>query len=784
MVFVRNVSRLASKPNGIIGRCCIPSASNSSSVSYCVSSSSPHSSVSSSNSGMTINASSNLIHFNDTWSMSTLKSTIPVISKRNIHSSPLAFDDTQNQTAQEEQHVVEGSSPVDTKGETEDHTTNEEIEANSFNEGGIKRSAYSDFYPRVPAESIEAKIDELMANKAPITDFEPLFKELRLNRYFTSAFTKLKQLRANGYVPSHEIYTWVATSGRRTLRPRELKILFGDTSNMFDSKVLGPAPPGLEEIEGQSYLRSTNSSMYFQDYKELLDMMKEDDRSFTMYFYDNLAHHCAGENFGGVLVNVAIALEKRGIQPSTIFYNKMLRCLPACNMMDRANVLFSRMVLNGLADESSYAIRIASLVHHNRIQDAIETFKEHRKLFPINRLTCNTMINGYLKARLVNEALELFEDMKNSVEARPDNITANTFVNYYNESGDLSSASKILDYFVGSNYPSTGVDYGNLIRLYARYDDNRLRAIMAKVLTIDSLGSAQTTVGGGSVTPSGATIKQVIPPHADVEVYNALLRCLFDRFIPTISKQSIGDILNRTLHTVLPVNNLTPLQEDTLKILDEIISIVSPCITSDIMRILTRMKAEYVIPSATTYELLMRTMRFRNQMDGIIKLWKFMTLNCPHVIYSSHRNYHLAALISKGDVEGAQEAVKMMEYKKCIVLDYNLEGLDRLGIFYSGFNRYNKRFNSPGLTNSNGTQAQFQQQGRLGSQSPNVSNNYNGRRGAMMRGGSSSYAEGGSTSPFRKNNFPSTSKSTVDGPESQFEDYTRDLESSDQAAKW
>lgn len=489
----------------------------------------------------------------------------------------------------------------------------------------------------VPTEKLVSSVRELLQQqgaKAPMSSLEELFKALADNREFDAALSLLKEVRAVGIKPSDVLYSNVVRSGRRALRMRELRQLFGEEYNNGGRATLSPTQ-GSEE-EAPANLSTMEPSPVFGSIKEVLELMTQDGAQLTPAFYDDLAYGLAYGNQGGLLVNIAVTMEKRGMQPSNYYYNKMLYTLPRCGLSDRADVLFSRMVLNNLADQSAYTVRIGSLVFLGRVPEAETVYKDMAKLYGLNDVACNTIINGYLANRRVDDALTVLETMKASKDYRPTGVTANTFVSYYYSTGDLVSAAGVLEYFATAlGYPTTSRDYANLFKLFARHDQPRALRLL------------ETLKGR--------------PDLCDVDVYNAVLSCMLDRHIPLSFRLRISE-------TLVPV----PLAIEGSGLAALLINA-----TQEFRQLVARMEKEGVAPNATTYDLVMRALRARKDHDAVIQV--FSQVPFP-TLQNNHRNHHLASVIAKGDVDTARAVMKTMNERRQAIFDYNWDALVELGV--------------------------------------------------------------------------------------------------------
>ena len=112
----------------------------------------------------------------------------------------------------------------------------------------------------------------------------------------------------------------------------------------------------------------------------------------TAWFYEEMANFLTATNQAGVLINLATAMEKRGEIPSIKFYNRMLHCLPRCGLLDRASMLFNRMVLKGTADYYTFLVRASSLVYINQLEAARAVISDLKGKFPLDVVAYNILI--------------------------------------------------------------------------------------------------------------------------------------------------------------------------------------------------------------------------------------------------------------------------------------------------------------------------------------------------------------------------------------------------------
>lgn len=481
------------------------------------------------------------------------------------------------------------------------------------------------FEPAIPIETLVERFRELLGNAAntPIEHFEEIFKSLADSRAGESAFELLQELRTAGVKPSDVLYSDVVRSMRRALRAHETRELFGEK---------------IRNEEG-----NYPESPAFASVRNVLAMMEEDGATLTMSFYEDLAQHLSNVQMGGLLLNVAARMEKSGIQPSTYFYNRMLYCLPRCNLGMRADVLFARMVMNNLADQSSYIYRLGSLVHSHRLKEAEVVYKDLNKLYGAHEVACNMMISGYLQAKRVDAALTILEEMKQNGAIKPTSVTANTFIDYYYTNDDLSTAPQVLAYFAEIGFPFQDSDNSHLFKLFARRDQPRA------LMVLESLVQKSETSG----------------MKLDVGLYNAILSSMMDRLIPAqVRRQFVSILCGGATPTVTNAEGLAAI-----------------CVgaSAEFCNTLAKMESDGVAPNLVTFDLCMRYMRVRSP-DAVVSLYRYLAAS-PIALQNSHRNMYLEALLNKDhQSEETQAFLKSMAARRQIIFDYNLLRMKSLGI--------------------------------------------------------------------------------------------------------
>lgn len=516
------------------------------------------------------------------------------ISTRTIMTSTNVL--SQASTLVEASPSVNAASPLGTIKSLQDLTTHETEEASR--------------------PSTETVMAEYNAKKGPLamSEYEGILNSLAYNRSFSECFSILQDIRSAGMKPSATVYGLVFRAGRRSLRIAEIRELFGHKLEFRQNSQA-------EEADEDANQRTP--SPHLETMKQVKQWMTEEGIELEGWFWDDIAAWLSSINNAGILINIAIAMEGRGVVPSPFFYTKMLYTLPRSGFSERADVLFARMVHNKIADVHAYVVRLGSLVFLNRSQEAEQLFTEIKSKFELNEAAYNTIIHGYLKANQVGKAIAIFEEFKNDPKAKPSNVTAGTFLAYFHDSGDIKHANDVLMYFrENTGFPSSPGDNCSLIKFFGRYEPARACQMIQDAFKDEA--------------------------NLGIEIYNCIIGMLVDRQILPEWKRTIGEAV---------LDKDYPLKHDGL---------AEKCakMPYHIRHLVSRMEAASVAPNSITYELLLRGLLSRREYTAAIDLYTSMeTSHIP--MFASHRNAYLSALTSSGAPESeVQQFLETMKFRR------------------------------------------------------------------------------------------------------------------------
>lgn len=302
-----------------------------------------------------------------------------------------------------------------------------------------------------------------------VTKYHDLIGELAWQYKFDECMSLLNDMKAAGTADA-KAYSYAIAAGRPGLLFHEVRFLFGEP---LDGRAEETSPD------------SRNVSANFPIICKLMEEMKNKNMDLDMSFYDDIAASLDAGRQAGLLINVSLSLEKRGVTPSIKFYNHLLHTLPSRGFMQRAASLYERLVARGMAVYSTHMIRIHQLVTNGRLDDGLALYKQiHEKTAP-NRVAFNILINGYLRNGRLSDALKVYADMKKSgnPDCQPDQYTIGSFLNHYYNTLDLEGASDILGEMQATGFPRTASEYGLLIRLNARYDPSQALKLLQEAIS-------------------------------------------------------------------------------------------------------------------------------------------------------------------------------------------------------------------------------------------------------------------------------------------------------------
>lgn len=484
----------------------------------------------------------------------------------------------------------------------------------------------------------------LKSEKTPSsTDFLTALRQLSEARDFTRCKTLLEEIKSAGVALDAEMFSLVFNAGRRTLRSNEIRELFGDNTEYLQRRTQNSQTHN-DTPSPQHHQQEYSRSMFFEQISGLVKEMKSRNLRPTAWFYEELANFLTAINQAGVMINLATAMEKRGEVPSTKFYNRMLHCLPRCGLLDRASMLFNRMVLKGTADYYTYLVRASSLVYVNQMEAARAVLSDMKGKFPMDAVAYNILIKSYLAQGNCEQAVQVFKQMTRDPAIAPNRVTCRTFLSHFYETANLTHSEPIVSYFERANFPETFEDFGNVIKFFARYDPPKVNDIynqLKQKITVESSAADKN------------------------QVFHAFLRVLNDRQVTNDWKKSFANLI---LEGANP--EASSLKASTLN---------APDLPYHFRTIIDKIEA----PDSVTYEIVLKKLIQLRRFDAVKALYQSMfSPDNSHNVSAQpvHRNLHLTALLMMRDTETAREFIADMHNRRIPISGKNTTLLEEAGI--------------------------------------------------------------------------------------------------------
>ena len=502
------------------------------------------------------------------------------------------------------------------------------------------------------AEASERAWSNLQSRKSEGTpstsDYLNTLRKLSEARDFTRCRTLLDEIKSAGIQVDAEMYSLVLNAGRRTLRSNEIRELFGDNTDYLQRKSHAASFKDSDSAqESSSSAVPVSHTIFYDQFEAILKEMKDSNIRPTVQFYEELANFLTAINQAGVLINLATAMEKRGETPSAKFYNRMLHCLPRCGLLDRASMLFNRMVLKGKADYYTYLVRASSLVYVNQMEAARAVLSDMKGKFEMDPIAFNILIKSYLAQGNCEQAVQVFKQMTRDPSNAPNRVTCRTFLSYFYETANLTHSEPIVGYFETANFPETFEDYGNVIKFFARYDP-------PKVLDLFKQLKGKLSAPGAEASDKN-------------QVHHAFLRVLNDRQVTSDWKKSFANLI---LDGETGNNQQITISASTLN---------APELPFHFRMIIDRIES----PDSATYEIVLKKLIQLRRYDSVKSLYQsmFYPENTHNVsAHPVHRNLYLTALLAGRELEAAREFIVDLHNRRIPISGKNTTLLEEAGI--------------------------------------------------------------------------------------------------------
>ncbi|GLU05436.1 hypothetical protein SLE2022_225380 [Rubroshorea leprosula] len=166
---------------------------------------------------------------------------------------------------------------------------------------------------------------------------------------------------------------------------------------------------------------------------------------------DPIAFSVLGKMFGeaGDYDGIRYVLQEMkslGVEPNLVVYNTLLEAMGKAGKPGLARTLFQEMLESSLTPNEKTLTALAKIYGKARwAKDALGLWEEMKsKNWPRDFILYNTLLNMCADIGLVEEAENLFEDMKLSDNCRPDSWSYTAMLNIYGSGGNADKAMKLF----------------------------------------------------------------------------------------------------------------------------------------------------------------------------------------------------------------------------------------------------------------------------------------------------------------------------------------------------
>ncbi|XVF51949.1 hypothetical protein PTKIN_Ptkin04bG0224900 [Pterospermum kingtungense] len=136
-----------------------------------------------------------------------------------------------------------------------------------------------------------------------------------------------------------------------------------------------------------------------------------------------------------------------GVKPNLVVYNTLLEAMSKAGKPGLARSLFEELLESGLTPNEKTLTALAKIYGKARwAKDALKLWEEMKsKNWPMDFILYNTLLTMCADIGLVEEAEQLFADMKQSEQCRPDSWSYTAMLNIYGSGGNVDKAMELFE---------------------------------------------------------------------------------------------------------------------------------------------------------------------------------------------------------------------------------------------------------------------------------------------------------------------------------------------------
>ncbi|XWS62119.1 hypothetical protein CRYUN_Cryun07bG0183800 [Craigia yunnanensis] len=140
-------------------------------------------------------------------------------------------------------------------------------------------------------------------------------------------------------------------------------------------------------------------------------------------------------------------MKSLGVRPNLVVYNTLLEAMGKAGKPGLARSLFEELLESGLTPNEKTLTALAKIYGKARwAKDALELWEEMKsKKWPMDFILYNTLLTMCADIGLVEEAEQLFVEMKQSEHCRPDSWSYTAMLNIYGSGGNVGKAMELFE---------------------------------------------------------------------------------------------------------------------------------------------------------------------------------------------------------------------------------------------------------------------------------------------------------------------------------------------------
>ncbi|MBA0656965.1 hypothetical protein Goklo_009283 [Gossypium klotzschianum] len=140
-------------------------------------------------------------------------------------------------------------------------------------------------------------------------------------------------------------------------------------------------------------------------------------------------------------------MKSLGVRPNLVVYNTLLEAMGKAGKPGLARSLFQELLESGLTPNEKTLTSLAKIYGKARwAKDALELWEEMKsKNWPMDFILYNTLLTMCADIGLVEEAEQLFMDMKKSQHCRPDSWSYTAMLKIYGSGGNVGKAMEFFE---------------------------------------------------------------------------------------------------------------------------------------------------------------------------------------------------------------------------------------------------------------------------------------------------------------------------------------------------